>query len=52
MQEVIRESIFLRYNLIHYLYTKFYEAAEEGVPIMRPMWLGYPKNDAMFNISS
>ena len=52
MQEVIRESIFLRYNLIHYLYTMFYDAVLTGVPIMRPMWLEFPQNTDMFSITS
>jgi alpha 1,3-glucosidase len=46
-QEVIKESVFLRYRLIHYLYTAFYNATLTGVPIMRPMWLEFPKDDSL-----
>ena len=44
-QEVIRESVFLRYSLIHYIYTTFATFADTGVPLMRPMWLEYPTGD-------
>lgn len=42
VQNAIREAVFYRYNLIHYLYTAFDEAATEGTPIMRPMFLDFP----------
>ena len=40
--EAIKAAVFLRYSLIHYLYTTFVEAAQKGVPIMRPMWMEFP----------
>jgi mannosyl-oligosaccharide alpha-1,3-glucosidase len=41
VQEVIRQSLELRYDLSHYLYTQFYLASTEGTPIMRPLWMEY-----------
>lgn len=42
LEEVNRDSIKLRYHLLPYIYTAFWEAAETGVPIMRPLMLEYP----------
>jgi mannosyl-oligosaccharide alpha-1,3-glucosidase len=42
IQKVIRQSLELRYDLSHYLYTQFYFASTEGTPIMRPLWMNYP----------
>ena len=30
----------------------FYDAVLTGVPIMRPMWLEFPQNAEMFNVTS
>lgn len=38
VQEVVKTTIFLRYELIHYIYTMFYISSSEGLPIMRPVW--------------
>jgi alpha-glucosidase (family GH31 glycosyl hydrolase) len=37
---------------IHYLYTNFYAASVDGLPIMRPMWQEFPQDEAMFNVES
>jgi alpha-glucosidase len=42
LEEVNRNSIKLRYHLLPYIYTAFWEAAQTGVPIMRPLMLEYP----------
>ena len=42
LEEINRDSIKLRYHLLPYIYTAFWEAAETGVPIMRPLMLEYP----------
>ena len=46
VQKVIRDAINRRYDMIHYLYTVFYEATQTGVPFMRPMWLEFPDDQA------
>lgn len=38
----IRNSIKLRYNLLLYWYTKFYEHTLTGLPVLKPMWLAFP----------
>jgi alpha-glucosidase len=42
LEEINRNSIKLRYHLLPYIYTAFWEAAQTGVPIMRPLLLEYP----------
>ena len=42
LEEINRNSIRLRYHLLPYIYTAFWEAAETGIPIMRPLLLEYP----------
>lgn len=49
---MIRETVFLRYSLIHYLYTAFYEGTTEGIPIMRPMFVEYPADESMYGLAS
>jgi alpha 1,3-glucosidase len=44
VQEAIKKSITLRYDLIHYLYTQFHMASTEGEPIMRPMYHEFPQD--------
>lgn len=47
VQNVIRDAINRRYDMIHYLYTTFREATQTGKPLMRPMWFEFP-DDALF----
>jgi alpha-glucosidase len=42
LEEINRSSIKLRYHLLPYIYTAFWEAATTGLPIMRPLMLEYP----------
>lgn len=42
LEGINRNSIKLRYHLMPYIYTAFWEAAQTGVPIMRPLMLEYP----------
>lgn len=43
VQNVIRDSINMRYDLIHYIYTAFYYASTEAEPIFKAMWAEWPK---------
>jgi alpha-glucosidase len=42
MEGINRESIRLRYRLLPYIYTAFWQASQTGQPIMRPLLLEYP----------
>lgn len=41
--ESMKNAITLRYNLLLYWYTKFYNYSLTGIPIIKPMWLKYHK---------
>lgn len=42
VENVARQSINRRYELLPYLYTLFEEATRTGIPIMRPIWMEFP----------
>jgi alpha-glucosidase len=42
--KINRGTIELRYRFLPYLYTLFYEHERNGQPVMRPLWLEYPKD--------
>ncbi|KAL6012302.1 putative glucan 1,3-alpha-glucosidase [Asimina triloba] len=48
-RELIREAIHLRYTLLPYYYTLFKESSTTGVPVMRPLWMEFPTDEATFN---
>ena len=52
VQKAIKESINLRYDLIHYIYTLAYQTSQWGTPLVRPMWLEFPKNQEVFNLTT
>ena len=41
IERITGEAIKLRYRFLPYLYNEFYNAAQTGLPIMRPMFLNY-----------
>ena len=50
IQNSIINSIKLRYNLLMFFYTKFYEYTLHGVNILKPLWmLFHDKNKNLFN---
>lgn len=45
VESICREYIELRYRLIPYIYTLARIAYDTGVPLMRPMWFGFPDDE-------
>jgi len=43
-EAINKRSIELRYRLLPYLYTQFYEASRTGIPMMRPIWFDFPED--------
>jgi alpha-glucosidase len=50
-EEINRTYIALRYRLLPYTYNLFVEAGETGLPVMRPLVLEYPQDEAVYQIS-
>ncbi len=40
----IREAYALRYRMLPYLYSLMYEASQNGMPVMRPLFLEFPED--------
>ncbi|XP_057492733.1 probable glucan 1,3-alpha-glucosidase [Actinidia eriantha] len=47
--ELMKEAIHIRYALLPYFYTLFREANTSGVPVMRPLWMEFPADEATFS---
>jgi mannosyl-oligosaccharide alpha-1,3-glucosidase len=45
----LRATTMKRYALLPMWYTVFYEAGVSGMPVMRTMWMQYPKTEALFS---
>ena len=46
---LIRDAIRTRYTLLPYLYTLFRTASTAGTPVMRPLWMEFPAEEALFD---
>ena len=44
VEDICRQYIELRYQLLPYIYTLFWEAANTGAPILRPLLYHYPED--------
>lgn len=47
-EKICREYINLRYQLLPYIYTLFWEAATTGAPILRPLLYHYPNDPTTY----
>mmetsp|Transcript_15077 Transcript_15077/g.19059 ORF Transcript_15077/g.19059 Transcript_15077/m.19059 type:complete len:84 (+) Transcript_15077:2138-2389(+) len=52
VREAIRDAINRRYDLIHYIYTSFYETTQNGTPLLRPMWNEFPDDTRFWSSPS
>ncbi|MBD2251333.1 glycoside hydrolase family 31 protein [Nostoc parmelioides] len=50
-EKICREYIQLRYQLLPYIYTLFWEAATTGAPILRPLLYHFPSDRQTFNMA-
>jgi alpha-glucosidase (family GH31 glycosyl hydrolase) len=46
----LRNAIEDRYDLIHYIYSAFYQHTQTGEPIMRTMWNEYADDENVYDI--
>lgn len=47
---LMRDAIRMRYRLLPYLYTLFFESHIHGWPVMRPMMYSFPRDEAVFDM--
>ncbi|GLU12618.1 hypothetical protein SLE2022_292820 [Rubroshorea leprosula] len=47
--ELIRDAIRGRYMWLPYFYTLFREANVSGIPVVRPLWMEFPTDEATFS---
>lgn len=50
IEGILREYIGLRYRWLPHLYNLFHEAAQTGMPIIRPLILEYPRDPQVTNL--
>jgi len=50
-ERIARKYLELRYRLLPYTYTLFWEASRTGAPIMRPLAYAYPDDPTTYEIS-
>lgn len=50
VEKICREYINLRYQLLPYIYTLFWEAATTGAPILRPLLYHFPNDSKTYTI--
>lgn len=51
VEQICREYIELRYRLLPYLYSLFWEASTTGAPILRPLVYHYPNDSHTYALS-
>lgn len=51
VENICREYIELRYRLLPYIYTLFWEAATTGAPILRPLLYHFPNDSQTYTLS-
>jgi len=49
VQDVVRNYISLRYQLLPYLYSTFYESTQNGLPVMRSLAINYTSDANVFD---
>lgn len=47
-KNAIRDALRMRYQMLPYWYTVFYEHMVTGLPVLRPLWLEFPKDRSTF----
>ncbi len=50
VEAICREFLRLRYQLLPYLYTLFWEAAQRGSPVLRPLLYHHPDDPATYQL--
>lgn len=49
---IMREAIRLRYQLLPLWYMLFYESHKKGMPVIRPLWVDFPRDKNTYALDS
>lgn len=49
VEQIVRNSIKFRYQLMPYIYSLFHQAASTGMPVQRSLAISYPFDDRVFD---
>lgn len=49
---ILRSAAMLRYSLLPYWYSVFYEAYSTGLPVMRPMFFEFPEDRSTYSMDA
>ena len=52
VEEIARQTIQLRYKLLPFWYNEFYFSSQTGLPIMRPMFLNFEKDENCYSLKA
>ena len=50
IKEMIRDAILLRYEILPYIYTVFYEYTKTNIPVLRPLWYLLPEKLDIYGV--
>ncbi|WP_102029228.1 glycoside hydrolase family 31 protein [Salirhabdus sp. Marseille-P4669] len=50
-ESIMRKYIQMRYKWMPHLYKVFQEATKKGLPVMRPLFMEFPKDEKTYNIN-
>lgn len=50
VEKICREYLQLRYRLLPYIYTLFWEASQRGAPVLRPLLYHFPNDPATYHL--
>jgi alpha-glucosidase len=50
VEAICREFLRLRYRLLPYLYTLFWEASQRGIPVLRPLLYHFPDDPVTYSL--
>jgi alpha 1,3-glucosidase len=46
----LRKAVVARYQLLPFWYTLFHESHNNGMPVMRALWMHYPQDESVFGV--
>ena len=49
---ILRKATMERYALLPLWYSQFYDSHLTGMPVMRPLWMNYPKDKEVMALDS